>query len=424
MSKAIAISAFGSNSGKTLLSTALLYHFRGRVRGFKVGPDFIDPLFHKKISKKESINLDGFMMNKTQLKWIFDKYCDEEFAIVEGVMGFYDGEEKGASTNIITKLLRIPTILVIDCSGSYITISALLKGLREYKTPNQIKGVVLNKVSSTSHFELIKQILQKDHPDIKILGWIQKDLSSLKSIHLGLDLNELSKISQISKEVLKNIDLKALEMFAKEIPKNLIKYPFKEFKKIEKKLAIVNDENFSFLYYDNLKFLEEMFQEVEIIQSTKDQEIPKDCDIVYIPGGYVETSLAYEKIKNSSKFRNSLIFHVKNKKAIYAECAGLLYLGRRVDQKKMSQILDLEFKLQKKFVRLGYYYTQNGIKGHCFHYTKPTQETLKKGFCKLSKTPKKDGEVGSWKENNIFGTFLHTFFRLYPDLILKSTNQI
>ncbi len=416
MGKRLCISAFGSNSGKTLLTTALLFHLRGRVRGFKVGPDFIDPQFHKRVSGIDSINLDSFMMNEPQLKWIFSKYDTEEFAIIEGVMGFYDGEDRGCSTNLVTNYLNTPTILVIDCSGSYITISALLKGVLEYRE-NQIKGVVLNRVSSKSHFELIRDILQKEHPQIEVLGWIKKDLPSLNSIHLGLDLKDLSKIEALSKEALENIDIDRLLRVATsskiEPPKE---YPFPDFKKIDKKVAIVNDENFSFLYYDNLIFLKEMFDEVELISSTKNQKIPKDTDLVYIPGGYVESSEAYERIKNSSDFRESLRSHSK-RGAVYAECAGLLYLGKRVDDKRMSGILDIEFKLQKRFKRLGYYTSENRIKGHCFHYTAPTKESLKKGFNRLFKKNPKTGEVGSWREQKVVGTYLHTFFRAYPQIL-------
>jgi len=84
----------------------------------------------------------------------------------------------------------------------------------------------------------------------------------------------------------------------------------------------------------------------------------------------------------------------------------------------MSGILDIEFNLQKRFVRLGYFYNQSGVRGHSFHYTKPTQDSLKKGFDFLSKTLNSSGEVGSWKKKKVFGTFLHTFFRVYPNLII------
>ena len=409
----LCISAIASNQGKTILTTALLYHFRDSVRPYKIGPDFIDPQFHKKVSGSDSVNLDSFIMSEEQVEWLYYHYGDRDVSVLEGVMGFYDGENKGCSAYSVSKLLNIPTILVLDGSGSYITVSAVLKGLLDYKIDNTIKAVILNNLSSTMHYQLIKNQIEQDHKDIVVLGWIKKSLPSLSDTHLGLDLDDLSKIEQISQDVLEYIDLEALyRVGLSEKQKPKISYPFPKVDKIDKKLAIVNDKNFSFLYYDNLCFLRELYREVVIVDSTKDEVIPIDCNDVYICGGYVETDKAYQNIKNSHKFKNSIISHSQNKR-IYAECAGLLYLSKRVDEKQMSSILDIEFTLDSRFNRLGYYYNENGVRGHAFHYTRPTDETLAKGFDILSKTPKGRGVVGSWKsfDNKIFGTYLHRMFR-------------
>ncbi len=408
------ISGVSSNSGKTILTTSLLYYFKNQVQPFKIGPDFIDPQFHKIVSGQDSVNLDSFMMNNNQVKWLFNHY-KKNINIIEGVMGLYDGEDKGCSAYGIGKLLDIPIIVLLDCSGSYITISAVLKGLLEYKKDNTIKAVVLNNISSKAHFELIKNILKQDFPKILVLGWIKKNLPSLNNRHLGLDLNDLDIIKDISKDVLQNIDMDILHTLSYNIAKPISKdYPFDKLTKVDKKLAIIYDKNFSFLYYDNLNFLKEIFQDVVIVDSTKDDVILDDCDMVYICGGYVETDQAYHNIKNSNNFKKSLIKHSKTK-PVYAECAGLLYLGNVVDDKKMSGILDIDFSLQPRWTRLGYYYNQSNIKGHCFHYTKAIDD--KDGFDKLSKKPNQDGKVGSWQKDKVFGTYLHTMFRNNIDII-------
>lgn len=408
--KAICVSAISSNQGKTLLTTALLHYFKKSVRAYKIGPDYIDPQFHEIISSRASINLDTFIMNKNQVKWIFNKYNDQNISILEGVMGFYDGMDKGSSAYDVTKLLNIPTILLLDGSGSYITISAVLKGLKTYKENNTIKAVVLNKLSSSMHYELIKNQIEKDFDDIFVLGWIKKDLQTLKETHLGLDLIDANKelLESLSNEVLENIDLEKLENIATFEANTQENYPFDNFKKIYKKISIIKDENFSFVYYDNIMFLQELFEKVEFIDSTKDEKISENSDVVYIAGGYVETTASYNKIKNSSNFRNSLINHSKTKH-IYAECAGLLYLGNKVDEKEMSSILDIDFTLTNKRVRLGYYYSTNGIKGHAFHYTKPLD--TKNGVDILSKSENSKGEIGAWRKNKVYGTYLHTMFR-------------
>jgi cobyrinic acid a,c-diamide synthase len=135
--------------------------------------------------------------------------------------------------------------------------------------------------------------------------------------------------------------------------------------------------------------------------------VPKDADIVYIPGGYVESESAYKRVKNS------LIKHSKSK-PIYAECAGMLYLGKSVDEKKFCGIFPIEFSLQKRFVRLGYFQNELGIKGHCFHYTKP--KSLEEWFDKLSKDGK-SGDFGSYALQKVFGTYLHTIFRANVGLV-------
>ena len=407
----LCVSGTSSNSGKTILTTALLYHFKKSVRPFKIGPDYIDPQFHQKVCGTPSVNLDSFIMDEPQVKWLYTHYSTKKVSILEGVMGFYDGDDKGCSAYSVSKLLDIPTILLLDCKGSYITISAVLKGLLTYKEDNTIQAVVLNHVSSAMHFALIKGIINKDHPDIIVLGWIQKELKSLKDTHLGLDLDDLSKIETISKDVLKNIDLSLLESFSKR-EKSLINnnYPFEIIEKQNKHLAVVTDENFSFLYHDNINFLNEVFEKVTIVNPTLNQSVPSDCDSVYICGGYVETKKAYENIKDSTSFKNSLITHAKTKK-IYAECAGLIYLGKNIDEKKMSGLLDVSFTLTPKFTRLGYYYNEENIKGHSFHYSKAIDDV--NGFDTLSKKPNGLGKVGSWQNENqnIFGTYLHTMFR-------------
>ena len=414
--RALCVSALASNQGKSVLTMALLHHFKESVRAFKIGPDFIDPQFHEKISSTPSINLDRFMMNDAQIKWLFARYADKEMAICEGVMGFYDGMDKGSSAYDVSKVLNIPTLLLLDGSSSYITISAVLKGLLTYTDDHTIKGVVFNKLSSPGHFELIKNQIEKDHKNIAVLGWIRQEIPSLSDTHLGLDLKAMQNVQQIAKEVLKHIDTQRLNELASNVTMPKTKpYPFDTMPKQNKKLVIVNDENFSFLYHDNKIFLEEVFSEVVYIKSTKDEPIPLDADIVYIVGGYVETAHHYKKIKHAMNFKNSLIKHAKSK-PLYAECAGLLYLSNRVDDKPMSGILDLDFSLHRRFVRMGYYHSKVlGAKGHAFHYTNVLDP--KWGNDIISKDKNGSGSVGSWQKEKVFGTYLHTMLRCNPQII-------
>mgnify|MGYP002133824248 FL=1 len=389
-----------------------MYHYKNSVRPFKIGPDFIDPLFHEKICQTPSVNLDTCVMNEAQVNWLFNKYSDKNISILEGVMGFYDGMDKNSSAYDVTKLLGVPTVIVLDASGSYITLSAIIKGLKTYQEGNTIKGVVFNHVGSLSHFELIKNQVEKDFDDIEVLGWIQNRLQTLDSTHLGLDLkdNKIEKLELMSKEVLKHIDLEKLEKITFCQKNETIEYPFEKIEKYDKNIAIVNDDNFSFLYHDNLNFLKEVFAKVTIVNGVKNEIIPDDTDIVFIVGGYIETNEAYGKIEKSDDFKNSILNHAKNKKAIYAECAGLLFISNRVDDKKMLGLLDLDFTLGKTFSRMGYYENELGITGHAFHFTKLVDDT-KVGEYKLYKKTVEDGKYAAFKDENVFGTYLHTMLR-------------
>ncbi len=415
MKKALVISAIASNQGKTLLTMALLHHYKTKVRPFKCGPDFIDPQFHEKIAQTPSINLDGYMMNEEQLKWMFANYMDKDVAILEGVMGFYDGMDKGASAYDVARTLQLPSLLILDAGGSYITVAAVLNGMKEFRSDSTIKAVVLNRVSSQMHYELVKKHLEKEVEGVRVCGWIQKGLKSLSSTHLGLDLKELDgeAMRQVSEDVLEHIDLQTLESVMEIENVSVSEYPFAEVVKKEETCVLVRDKNFSFVYHDNLEYLKELYKKVVIIDSTKDELIPKDADIVIIPGGYVETEEAYERVANSKNFRDSLIKHAKTKK-VYAECAGLIYLGESCDEKKMSAILPISFELTNKRERLGYYKCElesgEVIKGHAFHYSRITQAP--KADMQLYKVSKKSAKDGGYIQGNVKATYLHTMWRL------------
>lgn len=225
---------------------------------------------------------------------------------------------------------------------------------------------------------------------------------------MDLDDSQEEKLREISTEVLENIDLDKLDKIAYIHKEEIIEYPFEKIEKLNKHIALVYDDNFTFLYHDNLEFLQETFRKVTIVNSINDEQIPKDADTVFICGGYIETKDSYDKYKNSNNFQNSLILHSKTK-PIYGECAGLIVLGNRVDDYKLLGLLSLDFTLKKRFVRMGYYENDLGITGHAFHYTDIID--VPKGEFTLYKVKDKFEVYGAFKEGNVFGTYLHTMFR-------------
>lgn len=444
--KAIAISALSSGQGKTLFTIALLNWLKnnfGAVRSYKVGPDYIDTRFHEKITGIPSINLDLYMASEDEVKDSFFHYAQGKSSlVVEGVMGFYDGMDYGTSTYDVTRVLDIPVVLIISAEGSYSSIIPTINGTIDYKSGNTIKGIILNKVSSEKHYQIIKKQVQAELPNLEMLGWIPKNLPVISSRHLGLDLTELNseKLNELSESVMKNIDITKLMNFMEynkpTVNKNI--YYTKDINLIvditkELVITIVNDDAFSFLYAQNVDFIENIFGKVYKVSAINNETINQSSDVVYIPGGYIETPEVSSLLHNADLFKQSLkaIIEAENKK-IYAECAGLMFLGNKIQTTDGEFIngmgaLPLNFEIQKTRHRLGYYKAIDRddltiYKGHSFHYSRPVTidntDIVKWGLFKNSDS---NATPGGWanEKGNIFGTYLHTFFFNQPDLIMK-----
>ena len=219
-------------------------------------------------------------------------------------------------------------------------------------------------------------------------------------------------IEKISEDVLAHIDLDLLESGMEVSVPELNGYPFEPIEKRDGLCLLVKDKNFSFVYHDNLEYLKELYSEVRIIESTEDEEIDQDAVLVIIPGGYVESQEAYARIENSNRFKTSLQKYAK-RGSLYAEYAGLIYLGESCDEKEMSGILPITFELTNKRERLGYYKCEeNGVekRGHAFHYTRITSAPPTE--IKLYKVSKKSAKDGGYKQDKITATYLHTMWRL------------
>lgn len=444
--KAVAISALSSGQGKTLFTTSLLYWIQKQlspVRSYKAGPDYIDTKFHEKITGYPSINLDLFMMSPEELVSVFSYYAHGfDNVVIEGVMGFYDGIDYKTSTYDISKALNVPVILVLSAEGTYSTLIPQIKGILDYKKDNMIRGIVLNKVSSEQHYQIVKQLIDQEIPEITTLGWIQKDLSALSSRHLGLDLAELEnqKLDELSHQVMKYIDTKKLQ---KLIDVNILSTKQNPFDNDiiaslfdlshNKNLTIVHDKAFSFLYPVNFDFLKELFSNVTMISALNNDEIPIDTDVVYLPGGYVETSEVAPILDKANIFKKSLrsISEYSNK-LVYAECAGLMYLGNNIQTTYESTItgcnlLSLDFEMKKHRTRLGYYKVLdmsnlNIYRGHAFHYSNAI-EMPNNAFLQWSiyKNTSLKAQTGAWinLNKNVLGTYLHTMFFNQPELVRK-----
>ncbi len=381
MVRGLLISAPRSGEGKTLITLALLHLLKRKgykVQPFKIGPDFIDPKWHKLACGVPSYNLDFFSMGEVRLKALFSaKAKNADLALVEGVMGLFDGT---FSTFRVAKLLRLPILLVVDTFGTAESIKYLIKGIAErIKKAGLSFFLLLNRVSSERHLLRLEKAL-KSYP---ILGFLPRSLDfELPSRHLGLYLPEdLSRASEVieraSFELEKRVDLTWLnkaqfELSSLPLPSFLPRIPYKA-------IALAYDEAFNF-YYPHL--LEELAEGVRLyfFSPLRDEAIPGEAEAVYIGGGYPE--LWAEKLSKNKKTQRFLREWVLSGLPLYAECGGLVYLSKTLNWENQSFNLAqiFPFEITKKGLTLGLrvvkpinelplFETKLPFFAHEFHYT-------------------------------------------------------
>ena len=262
--KSIVISSNGSGGGKTTVTLGIMKAITKRgyeVQGFKVGPDYIDPAFHKQVTGKSSRNLDLFLMGEEGVRSSYSRGAGD-FGVVEGVMGLYDGKgiTSEYSTAHLAKTLNLPIVLVISPKAQSATLCAEINGIVNFENAN-IVGIILNNITD-SYYKLLKAAMEKNcSPSLKVFGYLPKDESlELKSRHLGLvqsvEVEDLdSKIEKCSQLLEKYVDMDALLGCFVETEKFQDNYHMKN---IGLKVAVAYDKAFSFYYKENLEVLEEL----------------------------------------------------------------------------------------------------------------------------------------------------------------------
>lgn len=380
---AFIIAAPSSGSGKTMLTLLLASYFKSKekkVQCFKSGPDYLDASLHYKITGRSAINLDVVMMPEHYLKNTFEKYSrNVDFSIVEGMMGLFDGVQKtNGSTAHISKIFGLPVILVVSAKGVGFSVVALLKGLLNYDKNVTIKGVIFNEVNSERHQQLLRAAA--DEAGICCLGFLPFD-SALKipSRHLGLAtetvLNPFFETAQKIENYI-NFDT-LLKKTTVAVP---LQKPIQPLKKTphqkhtaQKIIAVARDEAFHFYYDENLHALKQIGK-LMFFSPLKDDKIP-DANFIYIGGGYPENHL--ERLSNNKPLQKSLQSHAQKGTKIWAECGGMMFLGKEIIDKNgniypMAHIFDFSTSMAKTRLQLGY--RQFILKGqnycgHEFHYS-------------------------------------------------------
>lgn len=412
------IGAPSSGSGKTSFTQGLLKHLSVKgydVQAYKCGPDYLDTKHHQWASGNVSINLDTFMSSTEHVKNIYAKYLyTKDIAIVEGVMGLFDGANRmqGSSASI-AELLNIPVILVINAKAMAYSAAAILYGFKNFYPKIKIAGVVFNFVNSESHYSFLKDACT----DVGVtpLGYIPKnDEISLPSRHLGLKIDAKGYddiINKIALHIDKTVDIDLL------VEKCQIPEPkFIETKKIKGKLkiAIAQDEAFNFTYQENLNHLSQL-GEIIYFSPLTDNELPK-ADIVYLAGGYPELYLA--KLSGNLSMKKSITDYYNNEGIIIAECGGMMYLSNNIiDQEgnkyPMLSILNMDCSMLDMKLKLGYRKINSEGKlymGHEFHYSKIVNSLEPGSEMEVFSAKDKKLETQIFRKKNLLASYIHFYW--------------
>lgn len=443
--KKILIAGVTSGSGKTTVVLGILKALcdKYRLQSYKVGPDYIDTKFHTRITGRPTRNLDNFLIpNRKTLSYLFTTGTDDiDLAVVEGVMGLYDGlgtNKDACSTASIAKQLDIPVILVINARATSTSAAAILKGFLDFDPKVPIVGVIINNVMGENHYHLVAGAIHR-YLKIPVLGYLPYNPKViLPSRQLGLvPDDELAgvdqKIDLIGKEVEEHVNLKKLVSLAKEV-KVKEPDPF-NIAPVKLRLGIAKDKAFNFYYADNLRLLKKCGVTLVPFSPISDHCLP-ELDALYFGGGYPE-EFAAELAANETLKADVRKFSLAGK-PIYAECGGLMYLGKYLvtskHKYKMMGLFNGESKMTPRLQRFGYCVAfprrttilgklSQQIVGHEFHHStfRALDDQLKPV---LTMKKIRDHQVvstweGGYQVRRTFASYLHVDFYQSQDLFTQ-----
>ena len=439
--KGLIVAGTHSGCGKTTIAMGLMAALRRRgmsVAPFKVGPDFIDPGFHKKICSQPCRNLDGWMLSKEYNQEVFYKSCCGcDVAVVEGVMGLfdgYDGRSEAGSTAQMARWLSLPVLLVVDVRSMARSAAAVVYGFENFDRKLNWAGVVLNRLGSSMHLRFIREAFE-GHVSIPVLGgFMRENKLNLSERHLGLvteDENPLPTdyINRLADLVEKSLNI---EVLLDSLPDLDIRKEKRERKpdcKYPVKVGIARDEAFCFYYQDNLDLLEQYGAELAFFSPLRDRSLPAGIDGLYLGGGYPE--LFAEKLSKNRELMGEIEQLGNNGLPIYAECGGFMFLTEGIEDKSlrfypMTGIFPLKIKMLDRLNTLGYREVTlkastplgrpgEKIRGHEFHYSEIKEVTGKVDLAyQLSDRPGLKIREEGYMRKNVLGSYVHLHFGSNP----------
>lgn len=442
------IAAPTSGSGKTTVSRGLMALFMKKglkVQPFKCGPDYIDTKYHEAVCGRPSVNLDTFMASQEHVSSLYARYsADADVAVVEGMMGMYDGydRDRGSSAEV-ARLLGIPVVLVADAKSAAYSMAPLLSGFINFRPDIRIAGVIFNRVGSPRHYRMLQEVCED--LNVTCLGYLpkRKELEQ-ESRHLGLDFSrskETEGLDMLAGLLEEHVDWELL-LSTTGLPLPAAAVEEKPVLSEPGKLHISvarNEESFSFLYAEHLDILRRMGT-VTFFNPEHDRPIPQETDLLYLPGGYPENRL--EELAGARLARESIRSYIEAGGRTLAECGGMIYLSQSVLSdgdtdggsagscvgnigNEMVGVLPFSITNERKRrkLTLGYRrFDYNGwrLKGHEFHYTQfavPETDGKEGGACSLPLSiaqvyNAKGGKVTTlvFRYKNLIASYTHLYW--------------
>lgn len=455
---AIVIAGTGSGVGKTTITCGIMQALKQKglkVQPFKVGPDYIDPAFHTYITGYVSRNLDSWMLDESTVRYLFNKNCEgRDFAVIEGVMGMYDGfggSSSEGSTVHVSEIVDAPVILLINGAGVSRSAAAIVHGYATLEKGAKVAGVIINQVGSEVHYQLIKDSIESI-TGIRCFGYLPPiEEVRLPERHLGLvpscenaDLQK--KLEILAARCSETIDLDGIIKMAGE---------YLRFRKETKeqssllsgitpvkkcRIGLARDKAFNFYYQDSLDLLQELGAELVEFSPLEDSKLPEAIDGLYLGGGFPEV-FAVELEQNLS-MKESIRSAIEMGLPTYAECGGLMYLTRTIsdlegNSHSMCGVVPADAKMTTRLQRFGYIDLEfsrdnilgsrgTKIRGHEFHHSTvipdsdvPTSFSIRKT---RSGQPTRDWSCGFTMYNMVAG-YPHLHFWSNPELAESFVNN-
>lgn len=445
--KSVIIAAPMSGSGKTTITLGLMECLKRRgltVAPFKVGPDFIDPGYHRLVTGHPSVNLDGWMCTPEFVRETFAHFtADADIAVIEGVMGLYDGiggRSDEGSTAQIARLLGVPVVLVLDAKGQARSAAAIVKGFVEFDPDVRIAGVIFNNVGGENHARLLREAMESVLPAVRVLGCIPRDEKlQIPSRHLGLLTVEEHPpapefLDYLVEVVRAFIDLGIF--WAATLPSA---HPPARQGKARKKRAkrpvrigVARDKAFCFIYEDNLRLLRDAGAELCFFSPLADSGLPEGISGLYLPGGYPE--LFAESLAANGPMKQAVRDAVEADMPVYAECGGFIYLTRGVEESRdpslfyeFAGIFPVGTRMLMRRKALGYREVElrsasiiglkGGVaRGHEFHYSEMGE--MPPEVERLYRVRKGQNDLGveGYRYKSCLASYIHLHFGSNPSV--------